>query len=81
MTVADRRCAVMLCKDRPKGLVRVQVYTRPEDTAPSIREIAMCEPCADAVGDAFRRQRRIHLTPGGAVYVGDLDALLPRKRS
>jgi hypothetical protein len=81
VTTADRRCMVMLCQFRPKGLVRVQVYTAPEDATPSIREIPMCEPCAGAIGEAFRAKRQIHVTPGGAVYVGDMNNLLPRRRA
>ena len=85
MTVADRidrsRCAVMLCVAKPKGLVRSQVYLRPDDTTPSIREVPMCEPCADAVGERFKHNERLHLTPGGALYIGDLDRLIPRRRT
>lgn len=77
---ATRRCQVMLCKERPKGLVRVQALLKPDDTVPSIREIPVCEPCADAVGEAFKRRRPIHLTPEGALYVGNLDNLLPRNQ-
>lgn len=78
-TTVPTRCVVMLCQLKARGLVRVQVLTAPEDTVPSIRELAMCEGCADAVGEAFRARRPIHLTPGGAVYVGDLNRLLPRR--
>lgn len=75
------RCALVLCQMPPKGLVRMQVYIRPEDATPSIREVPMCGPCADAVGAEFRRGTPLHLTPNGAVYVGDLDDYLPRRRA
>ena len=81
MTVMDRtRCHFLLCTFKAKGLVRMQVYTKPDATVPDVREVPMCEPCADAAGAAFKTRQRLHLTPGGAVYVGDLNDYLPRRR-
>jgi hypothetical protein len=77
--VDTTRCAVMLCVGRPKGLVRAQVYLAPGDATPSIREVPMCEGCADDVGERFNKGERLHLTPGGALYVGDLQQLIPRR--
>lgn len=71
------RCAVMLCVGRPKGLVRAQVYLTPGDATLSIREIPMCGSCAAVL----ELVERLHLTPGGAVYVDDFDRLLPRRRA
>lgn len=73
------QCMFLLCQSKAKGLIRMQVFTKPESTTPDIREVPMCEPCADDAGEAFRGRKRLHLTPGGAVYVGDLDHYLPRK--
>lgn len=77
----SNRCAVMLCASKPRGLVRAQVLLSPMDSTPSIREVPMCGPCADDVGARFREGSRLHLTPDGALYVGDLDNLLPRRRT
>lgn len=76
----SRQCQYLLCTFKPRGLVRMQVYTKPEATIPDIREVEMCEPCADIVGKAFNKGARLHMTPGGAIYIGDLDQWLPRKR-
>lgn len=73
------QCMFLLCRSKAKGLVRMQVYTMPEAATPDIREVPMCQPCSDDAGDAFKRRKRLHLTPGGAVYVGDLDEYLPRR--
>lgn len=79
--VDKNRCAVMLCVGRPKGLVRAQVYLHPGDATPSIREVPMCEGCADEVGRRFENGECLHLTPGGALYVGDLQRLMPKRRA
>jgi hypothetical protein len=68
----------MLCKDKAKGLVRLNVL---QADFPTTKNVPMCEPCADALGIALERGRRPALTPDGHVYLDDLRELLGRRNA
>ena len=66
-------CQVMLCLAPAKGLVRLNVLRKDQ---PLTCEVAMCEPCADALAIALEAGRRPELTPDGHLYLDDLRELL-----
>jgi hypothetical protein len=70
------KCAFMLCSNRPRGMVVLNAFTA-DGTATRV-EVPMCVPCSNELERAIRDGHKPHVTPGMAIYLGDLNAILPR---
>ena len=72
--MSEVRCQYGLCLSKAEGKVRIRDIRDGDRT--TTREIPMCKLCAHVMGESLKEGLSAHITPGGAVYMGDLDGTL-----
>ena len=72
------QCQFLLCRMQAIGLVRIVDLLNGDNR--QTREVPMCVVDSATLGRALARGEKAHVTPGGAVYIGDLNNALDQDK-